>query len=299
MIRAVRFAPSSVSRSSRRRARRSSGIAATCKGLDAAAGRGNLSHARAHRGRARAGPDGAVGLARGAAAEAVGASAGNRGMRRSGKHRDGAKPRGARRGDRSGRGTSRPLMLALSVRRFSSRDASRTPARLIGWTLVEFLRERGFSRRTPSRCACCSRRPMHMTTRSRLSRRIVRRPYYAAARQFLRVDRADLRCRGGGLRSIPRGDSRPPPRPSTLDSARSPRRRRSRRHRRCRERRRRGELGRARRRRRGGRGADARDGSPQTSLSDRRRRRTRNRTLQRSSLDECALRGEPGVASHY
>ena len=53
--------------------------------------------------------------------------------------------------------------------------------------LVEFLRERGFSRADTDHMRLLLEAATHMMTRSRLARRIVRRPYYPEARRFFEL----------------------------------------------------------------------------------------------------------------
>ena len=81
---------------------------------------------------------------------------------------------------------SRPLVLACLFA-----DMHRTSVANAGEAhrldLVEFLRERGFSRADTDHMRLLLEAATHMMTRSRLARRIVRRPYYPEARRFFEL----------------------------------------------------------------------------------------------------------------
>jgi poly(A) polymerase len=81
---------------------------------------------------------------------------------------------------------SRPLILACLFADFhhvavaSAGEAQRL-------MLVEFLRERGFSRADTDHMRLLLEAATHMRMRTRLARRIVRRPYYSQARRFFEL----------------------------------------------------------------------------------------------------------------
>lgn len=78
---------------------------------------------------------------------------------------------------------SRPLVLAClfaDMHRVGVADAGDAHRH----DLVEFLRERGFSRADTDHMRLLLEAATHMMTRSRFARRIVRRPYYPEARRF-------------------------------------------------------------------------------------------------------------------
>jgi poly(A) polymerase len=81
---------------------------------------------------------------------------------------------------------SRPLILACLFADFhhvaiaNAGEAQRL-------TLVEFLRERGFSRADTDHMRLLLEAATHMRMRTRLARRIARRPYYGQARQFFEL----------------------------------------------------------------------------------------------------------------
>jgi len=81
---------------------------------------------------------------------------------------------------------SRPLILACLFADFhhvaiaNAGEAQRL-------TLVEFLRERGFSRADTDHMRLLLEAAAHMRMRTRLARRIARRPYYGQARQFFEL----------------------------------------------------------------------------------------------------------------
>jgi poly(A) polymerase len=81
---------------------------------------------------------------------------------------------------------SRPLILATVFA-----DLHRTTVANAGEAhrldLVEYLRERGFSRADTDHMRLLLEAATHMMTRSRLSRRLVRRPYYPEARRFFEL----------------------------------------------------------------------------------------------------------------
>jgi poly(A) polymerase len=81
---------------------------------------------------------------------------------------------------------SRPLVLACLFA-----DMHRTTVANAGEAhrqdLVEFLRERGFSRADTDHMRLLLEAATHMMTRSRLARRIVRRPYYPEARRLFEL----------------------------------------------------------------------------------------------------------------
>ncbi len=81
---------------------------------------------------------------------------------------------------------SRPLVLACVFA-----DMHRTTVANAGEAhrleLVDFLRERGFSRADTDHMRLLLEAATHMMTRSRLARRIVRRPYYPEARHFFEL----------------------------------------------------------------------------------------------------------------
>ena len=86
----------------------------------------------------------------------------------------------------AGEEPSRPLILATVFA-----DLHRTTVANAGEAhrldLVEFLRERGFSRADTDHMRLLLEAATHMMTRSRLSRRLVRRPYYPEARRFFEL----------------------------------------------------------------------------------------------------------------
>jgi poly(A) polymerase len=86
----------------------------------------------------------------------------------------------------SGLEPSRPLLLACLFA-----DVHRTTVANAGQAnrlhVVEFLRERGFSRADTDHMRLLLEAATHMMTRSRLARRIVRRPYYPEARYFFEL----------------------------------------------------------------------------------------------------------------
>jgi poly(A) polymerase len=86
----------------------------------------------------------------------------------------------------NGEEPSRPLVLACLFA-----DLHRTTVANTGEAqrleLVEFLRERGFSRADTDHMRLLLEAATHMMTRSRLARRIVRRPYYPEARHFFEL----------------------------------------------------------------------------------------------------------------
>jgi hypothetical protein len=86
----------------------------------------------------------------------------------------------------AGEEPSRPLILATVFA-----DLHRTTVANAGEAhrldLVEYLRERGFSRADTDHMRLLLEAATHMMTRSRLSRRLVRRPYYPEARRFFEL----------------------------------------------------------------------------------------------------------------
>jgi poly(A) polymerase len=86
----------------------------------------------------------------------------------------------------NGEEPSRPLVLACLFA-----DLHRTTVANAGEAhrleLVEFLREQGFSRADTDHMRLLLEAVTHMITQSRLARRIVRRPYYPAARQLFEL----------------------------------------------------------------------------------------------------------------
>jgi poly(A) polymerase len=81
---------------------------------------------------------------------------------------------------------SRPLVLAClfaDMHRTTVADAGEAHRQ----ALVEFLRERGFSRADTDHMRLLLEAATHMVTQSRLARRIVRRPYYPEARRFFEL----------------------------------------------------------------------------------------------------------------
>jgi poly(A) polymerase len=86
----------------------------------------------------------------------------------------------------NGEEPSRPLVLACLYA-----DMHRTTVANAGEAhrqdLVEFLRERGFSRADTDHMRLLLEAATHMMTQSRLARRIVRRPYYPEARHFFEL----------------------------------------------------------------------------------------------------------------
>ena len=81
---------------------------------------------------------------------------------------------------------SRPLILACLFADFHHVAIANggESQRLV---LVEFLRERGFSRADTDHMRLLLEAATHMRLRTRLARRIVRRPYYGQARQFFEL----------------------------------------------------------------------------------------------------------------
>jgi poly(A) polymerase len=86
----------------------------------------------------------------------------------------------------NGEEPSRPLILACLFA-----DMHRTTVAGAGENhrldLVEFLRERGFSRADTDHMRLLLEAATHMMTQSRLARRLVRRPYYPEARHFFEL----------------------------------------------------------------------------------------------------------------
>jgi hypothetical protein len=86
----------------------------------------------------------------------------------------------------AGEEPSRPLILATVFA-----DLHRTTVANAGEAhrldLVEYLRERGFSRADTDHMRLLLEAATHMMTRSRLSRRLVRRPFYPEARRFFEL----------------------------------------------------------------------------------------------------------------
>jgi poly(A) polymerase len=81
---------------------------------------------------------------------------------------------------------SRPLILACLFADIHHKQiANAGEARRL--EVVEFLRARGFSRADTDHMRLLLEAATHMMTRSRLSRRIVRRPYYPEARRFFEL----------------------------------------------------------------------------------------------------------------
>jgi poly(A) polymerase len=86
----------------------------------------------------------------------------------------------------AGHEPSRPLVLAClfaDMHRTTVADAGEAHRQ----ALVEFLRERGFSRADTDHMRLLLEAATHMVTQSRLARRIVRRPYYPEARRFFEL----------------------------------------------------------------------------------------------------------------
>ena len=102
---------------------------------------------------------------------------------------------------------SRPLILATVFA-----DLHRTTVANAGEAhrldLVEYLRERGFSRADTDHMRLLLEAATHMMTRSRLSRRLVRRPYYPEARRFFELIAPTYEVEVAGFRSLPGGNAR-------------------------------------------------------------------------------------------
>ena len=81
---------------------------------------------------------------------------------------------------------SRPLVLAC-VFADMHRAAVANAGEAHRLDLVEFLRERGFSRADTDHMRLLLEAATHMSLRSRLARRVVRRPYYPEARNFFEL----------------------------------------------------------------------------------------------------------------